>query len=203
MNTLGSTLHDIYDGVVVGFPLGVLLGVLLWPARVAGVDFRQWFWDSTKPNELKDDSWIGLMRGAAHVLFGSAMLSLAIASIWLWLTCHRTMLRDSICSRIVSATCSASASASLRHRWSWNWRGRSASYGCPRFRLGFSLVALLGRGGLHACRRWAVGSSSAATGPGIGPTQTEKLMWCALRAPDWLRRSTRPRAKHFSRIGKS
>src|SRR5207247_2496290 len=61
--------------------------VLLWPARVSGVDFRQWFWDSTKPSELNDDSWIGLMRGAAHVLFGSAMLSLAIASIWLWLTC--------------------------------------------------------------------------------------------------------------------
>jgi hypothetical protein len=82
---LRIVLHGVSNGAVAGFPVGLMLGVLLGPARISGIDFRQWFWDPTQPSEMLDDSWIGLMRGAAHVLFGAAMLSLVSASLWLWL----------------------------------------------------------------------------------------------------------------------
>jgi Uncharacterized alpha/beta hydrolase domain (DUF2235) len=70
-------------GIVVGFPIGVLFGVLLGPSRVSGVDFRQWFWDPAQTSEWEDDSWIGSVRRAAHYLFLSAVLSLFAASAWL------------------------------------------------------------------------------------------------------------------------
>ncbi len=82
---LASIWHGVCSGVTVGFPLGIVLGVLLGPARIAGVDFRQWFWDPTQPSELKDDSWIGLVRTAAHVLAAAAAVSLLIAAAWQWL----------------------------------------------------------------------------------------------------------------------
>jgi hypothetical protein len=81
-----DTLHMlIAKWLAIGFPIGIWLGILLGPARVSGVDFRQWFWDPTQPSEANDDSWIGLMRGAAHVLAGALAVSLLLGGAWLWL----------------------------------------------------------------------------------------------------------------------
>jgi len=75
----------IEPGLIVGVPIGAWVGILLGPARVSGVDFRQWFWDPTQPSEVSDDSWIGLVRTGAHILAGAAALSLLIGSAWQWL----------------------------------------------------------------------------------------------------------------------
>ncbi len=45
-----------------GAAIGLALGTLLGPMRIVAVDFRQWFKDPGTPNELGDDSPIGLMR---------------------------------------------------------------------------------------------------------------------------------------------
>jgi hypothetical protein len=69
-----------------GFCMGLLLGALLGPARIAGVDFRQWLRDPATPSEMRDDTAIGLMRGVYHLLAGSALLTLLayilIKMIW-------------------------------------------------------------------------------------------------------------------------
>jgi uncharacterized protein (DUF2235 family) len=81
-----DTMHMlIAKWLAIGFPFGIWFGILLGPARVAGVDFRQWFWDPTQPSEVNDDSWIGLVRGAAFVLTGALAASLLLGGAWLWL----------------------------------------------------------------------------------------------------------------------
>jgi len=75
---------SICRGIVTGFPLGVLVGVLFGPARVSGVDFRQWFWDPTQPNQEADDSWIALVRNTAHYLALAALAALLVSSVWQW-----------------------------------------------------------------------------------------------------------------------
>ena len=57
------------EGGRIGIVLGLLLGTLLAPVRIAGVDFRQWFMDPGAPSEIGDDSFIGLMRWAFHALW--------------------------------------------------------------------------------------------------------------------------------------
>lgn len=84
-DTMQMLIPVVYYWLAVGFPLGILLGVLLALARVSGVDFRQWFWDPTQTSEVLDDTWIGLTRGAAYVLFGAAFVSLVFGSAWQWL----------------------------------------------------------------------------------------------------------------------
>ena len=81
---LGALCAILYAGLRIGFAPGLMLGVLFGPGRVSGVDFRQWFWDPTQNSEVKDDSWIGLMRGAASYMFAGAALSLLFAAVWQW-----------------------------------------------------------------------------------------------------------------------
>lgn len=81
-----DTLHMlIAKWLAIGFPIGIWFGILLGPMRMSGVDFRQWFWDPTQPSEVNDDSWIGSMRGAAHILAGALAVSLLLGGAWLWL----------------------------------------------------------------------------------------------------------------------
>jgi hypothetical protein len=67
---LGSAIYRaaLTDNGHLGIPLGLLLGAALGPARLAGVDFRQWLRDPATPSEIRDDSAIGLTRGAYHLL---------------------------------------------------------------------------------------------------------------------------------------
>jgi hypothetical protein len=95
-DTLQMLIRVFHHWLAVGFPLCILLGVLLGPARVSGADFRQWFWDPTQPNEVRDDSWIGLMRSAAHVLAGALTASLLIGATWQWLYLDRTCRWDNL-----------------------------------------------------------------------------------------------------------
>jgi Uncharacterized alpha/beta hydrolase domain (DUF2235) len=57
-----------------GLCIGLALGALLGPARIAGVDFRQWLRDPATPSEIRDDTWIGLARGAFHAVGGEMLL---------------------------------------------------------------------------------------------------------------------------------
>ena len=55
--------------LAVGLPFGLLLGLLLSPVRLAGIDFRQWFRDPGQPSAWNDDSWIGLLCSAVKIVF--------------------------------------------------------------------------------------------------------------------------------------
>src|SRR5262249_26708812 len=72
--------------VQLGALVGLMLGALLGPVRVAGVDFRQWMRNPGAPSENGDDSPVGLMWLGFHNLAGAAvlasMLLAAIASSW-------------------------------------------------------------------------------------------------------------------------
>jgi T6SS, Phospholipase effector Tle1-like, catalytic domain len=73
-----------YDGRV-GVVAGLLLGLLAGPARISGVDFRQWFRDPGTPSEITDDSPIGLVRGAFHALWASGLfvfIAAVISASW-------------------------------------------------------------------------------------------------------------------------
>lgn len=59
----------VNEGGRIGIFLGLLLGTLLAPLRIAGVDFRQWFMDPGAPSEIGDDSFIGLIRWGFHALW--------------------------------------------------------------------------------------------------------------------------------------
>jgi uncharacterized protein (DUF2235 family) len=76
----------------IGVALGGLLGVLLGPIRLAGVDFRQWFMDPSAPSEIGDDSFIALIRGGFHVLWMPALaaivLILCMVSHWMPQACQ-------------------------------------------------------------------------------------------------------------------
>jgi uncharacterized protein (DUF2235 family) len=117
-DTLQMLVPVIHHWLAVSFPLGILLGVLLGPARVSGVDFRQWFWDPTQTSEVKDDSWIGLVRGAAHVLAGALAISLLLGAAWQWLYLER------IC-RLDNFTGVFSILADCIWYW-WNWKDVTA-----------------------------------------------------------------------------
>lgn len=68
-------------GARVGAAAGLLVGALSGSLRIVGVDFRQWFRDPGTPSEIRDNSWIGLMRGAFHALGFVALLSF-FALVW-------------------------------------------------------------------------------------------------------------------------
>jgi hypothetical protein len=76
----------------IGAALGLLLGTLLGPARIAGVDFRQWFIDPGSPSEIGDDSFIGLMRWGFHSLWAPCLLAIValVCSVSSWMdpACH-------------------------------------------------------------------------------------------------------------------
>jgi hypothetical protein len=74
----------VWDGIVTGFPFGVLLGVTLALFRVSGVDFRQWFRDPGQPSEIGDDSWIGVTRDVAYLIALAIAIVLAVVAVWYW-----------------------------------------------------------------------------------------------------------------------
>lgn len=81
-----SLLVDHGSGV--GAAAGLMLGALLGPARIAGVDFRQWLRNPGTPSELGDDSPIGLMRSGFAALWISAALAfvvLVVATVSVWM----------------------------------------------------------------------------------------------------------------------
>lgn len=86
---LAAGISVVVDhGSGVGAAAGLMLGVLLGPARIAGVDFRQWLRNPGTPSELGDDSPIGLMRSGFAAVGGSAALAfaalvVATASAWM------------------------------------------------------------------------------------------------------------------------
>ena len=79
----------VWDGVVTGFPFGLVLGATLALFRVSGVDFRQWFRDPAQPSEIGDDSWIGVTRDAAYLMALAVAIALAFAAVWHWFPFRR------------------------------------------------------------------------------------------------------------------
>jgi len=65
--------------------VGLALGALLGPARIAGVDFRQWFRDPGTPSELGDDTYIGLVRTGFRALWLGGLGGLVLL---MGTTCH-------------------------------------------------------------------------------------------------------------------
>lgn len=65
-----------YASARVGLMGGLGLGILFAPARLAGVDFRQWFRDPGSPSEIGDDTYFGLVRSACHLLSTGALVAL-------------------------------------------------------------------------------------------------------------------------------
>jgi hypothetical protein len=82
----------VNEGGRIGIVLGLLLGALLAPIRLAGVDFRQWFMDPGTPSELGDDSFIGLIRWGFHALwlpwFATIVVLICAASSWMPQSCR-------------------------------------------------------------------------------------------------------------------
>jgi hypothetical protein len=76
-----ESLVAIGRGVGVGLPFGLLLGLLLTPVRLTGIDFRQWFRDPGQPSAWNDDSWIGLICDALKVVFVSTTGGLLILAL--------------------------------------------------------------------------------------------------------------------------
>jgi hypothetical protein len=74
----------LVHGFGIGWPIGVLVGTALGPSRISGVDFRQFFRDPAQPSEVADDSWIGLVRDAAHVLSLVIAFALLVAATVSW-----------------------------------------------------------------------------------------------------------------------
>jgi hypothetical protein len=82
----------VNEGGRIGIILGLLLGTLLAPVRIAGVDFRQWFMDPGAPSEIGDDSFIGLIRWGFHALWVPWFLTIVVlicaASWWMPQSCR-------------------------------------------------------------------------------------------------------------------
>jgi len=72
-------------GTQVGLTAGMGLGVLFGPARLSGVDFRQWFRNPESPSEIGDDTYVGLVRSACHLLCASGLAALVGLS---FTACH-------------------------------------------------------------------------------------------------------------------
>jgi uncharacterized protein (DUF2235 family) len=81
---MSAVWATLVHGFNIGWPIGIALGIALGPARVSGVDFRQFFRDPAQPSEFLDDSWIGLVRGAANMLAGVIAAALLVAAAWTW-----------------------------------------------------------------------------------------------------------------------
>jgi hypothetical protein len=75
-----------------GLVFGLLMGTLLGPLRITGVDFRQWFRDPGTPSEIGDDSFIGLIRWSFHMLalawLGAIAVLLFYTSLWVPAACR-------------------------------------------------------------------------------------------------------------------
>jgi len=78
-----ETTRGVVHAVGVCLPFGVLVGVLLAPARLSGVDFRQWFRDPGQPAAYSDDSWIGLLNQGIAIAFLSAVGGVLLLGAWL------------------------------------------------------------------------------------------------------------------------
>ncbi len=72
------------SGFLNAFSVGLLVGVALAPARLSGVDFRQWFKDPGELREQEDDTWIGAVRDTSHVLFYAIAVTFVVAWTALW-----------------------------------------------------------------------------------------------------------------------
>ena len=72
------------SGFVSALSVGLLVGVALAPARLSGVDFRQWFKDPGELREQEDDTWIGAVRDTSHVLFYAIAVTFVVAWTALW-----------------------------------------------------------------------------------------------------------------------
>jgi hypothetical protein len=72
-------------GTQVGLMAGMALGVFFGPARLSGVDFRQWQKDSGSPSQAGDDSPFGLVRSGCQLLWGSGLAALVGLS---FTACH-------------------------------------------------------------------------------------------------------------------
>jgi uncharacterized protein (DUF2235 family) len=64
--------------------VGSLVGIALAPARLSGVDFREWFKDPGELREQEDDTWIGAVRATSHVLFWAIVVTFVVAWTALW-----------------------------------------------------------------------------------------------------------------------
>jgi uncharacterized protein (DUF2235 family) len=69
-----------HAGARVGLMGGLGLGILFGPARLSGVDFRQWFRDPESPSEIGDDTYFGLVRSACQWLWIGALTALLALS---------------------------------------------------------------------------------------------------------------------------
>jgi hypothetical protein len=72
-------------GTRVGLMAGMGLGVLFGPARLSGVDFRQWLRNPGSPSEIGDDTYFGLVRSAFHLLWIGGIAALVGLS---FTACH-------------------------------------------------------------------------------------------------------------------
>jgi type VI secretion system (T6SS) phospholipase Tle1-like effector len=72
-------------GTQVGLMAGLGLGVFVGPARLSGVDFRQWFRNPESPSEIEDDTYIGLVRSGCNLLWASGLAALVGLS---FTACH-------------------------------------------------------------------------------------------------------------------
>jgi Uncharacterized alpha/beta hydrolase domain (DUF2235) len=63
-------------GTQVGLMAGLGLGTIFGPARLSGVDFRQWFRNPGSPSELGDDTYVGLIRSSCHLLSAGGLAAL-------------------------------------------------------------------------------------------------------------------------------
>ncbi len=80
---MSESAHSIVHGIGVCLPFGLMLGTLLAPARLSGVDFRQWFRDPGQPSVHTDDSWIGLLISGIKIAFVSALGVVLAVALWL------------------------------------------------------------------------------------------------------------------------
>ena len=80
---MSATFGPVAHAVSVCLPFGTMVGVLLAPARLSGVDFRQWFHDPGQPAAYSDDSWIGLLIQGIAIPFVSAVVGVLLLGAWL------------------------------------------------------------------------------------------------------------------------
>ncbi len=79
---MNEPAYSIWHGIGVCLPFGLMLGTLVAPARLSGVDFRQWFRDPSQPSAHADDSWIGLLINGIAIAFVSALVAVLLVALW-------------------------------------------------------------------------------------------------------------------------